>query len=222
MEPSWERPSDSAKTSARSETDGGYRLLGYAAAVRSWRARFRGDAPGAVEHARRALALLPEEDLDQRSFAASGLGMPQDHRDLVAAIEAFAEAGGWPAPPTTITGCSRHGSRARVQWSGPPARSGGLFWARAAFRGRAGRRAAARLRDRPHRDGCALYECDELDEAERELEEGVGLAERTREVGNLVWGHIILSRRRLAQGDEEGAFEAASEAERVAESSGAD
>ena len=48
-------------------------LLGYAAAVRSWRARLRGDAPRAVEHARRALSLLPEEDLDQRSFAASGL-----------------------------------------------------------------------------------------------------------------------------------------------------
>jgi LuxR family maltose regulon positive regulatory protein len=70
--------------------------------------------------------------------------------------------------------------------------------------------------------GALLYERDELDEAERELEEGVRLAERAREVGNLVWGYVTLSRTRLAQGDEEGALEMAREAERVARGSDAD
>jgi len=69
--------------------------------------------------------------------------------------------------------------------------------------------------------GALLYERDELDEAERELEEGARLAERAKEVGNLVWGYVTLSRTRLAQGDEEGALEMAREAERVARGSDA-
>jgi LuxR family maltose regulon positive regulatory protein len=70
--------------------------------------------------------------------------------------------------------------------------------------------------------GALLYERDELEKAERELEKGIRLAERAREVGNLVWGYVTLSRTRLAQGDEEGALEMARQAERVARGSDAD
>src|SRR5918995_1174883 len=49
-------------------------LLGFASAVRSWRARLRGDAPEAVELARRALWLLPEGEAHVRNYAAVRLG----------------------------------------------------------------------------------------------------------------------------------------------------
>ena len=62
------RPDD-AGTSSReaeraAEVDGedGRFLLGFASTVRPWRARLRGNAPEAVELARRALSLLPEGD----------------------------------------------------------------------------------------------------------------------------------------------------------------
>jgi LuxR family maltose regulon positive regulatory protein len=200
-------------------------LLGYAAAVRSWRARLRGDAPGAVEHARRALSLLPDEDLDQRSFAASGLGFAlRITGDLVAADEALAEA-------LEIARAADHSYgmlstmvwRARVQMELGRLREAEDSFGRAlhfvAERG-VGLLPAAGIAHIGM--GALLYERDELDEAERELEEGVRLAERAREVGNLVWGYVTLSRTRLAQGDEEGALEMAREAERVARGSDAD
>jgi LuxR family maltose regulon positive regulatory protein len=70
--------------------------------------------------------------------------------------------------------------------------------------------------------GVLLYERNELDEAERELEIGMQLAERTREVSNLVWAYVILSRAKRARGDEEGALGMALEAERVARDADAD
>ena len=51
---------------------------------------------------------------------------------------------------------------------------------------------------------------------------GIELAEQTREVSNLVWGYVTLSRVKRARGDEEGALEMAHEAERVARASDAD
>jgi LuxR family transcriptional regulator, maltose regulon positive regulatory protein len=200
-------------------------LLGYAAAVRSWRARLRGDAPRAVEHARRALSLLPEEDLDQRSFAASGLGFVlRITGDLVAADEALAEAVEMARAADHSYGTlSTMVWQARVQME-----LGRLREAEDSF-GRALRFVAERGVGLLPAAGIAhigmgalLYERDELDEAERELEEGVRLAERASEVGNLVWGYVTLSRTRLAQGDEEGALEIAREADRVARGSDAD
>ena len=45
-------------------------LLGGVAAVRSWRAYLKGEPHDAIALARRALALLPEKDLELRTFAA--------------------------------------------------------------------------------------------------------------------------------------------------------
>src|SRR5919202_3005741 len=67
-------------------------LLATAAAVRSLHARLRGDPQSAVEHARRALALLPEDNLDPRPFAT--LCLAEAYRaadDLEAANATFAE-----------------------------------------------------------------------------------------------------------------------------------
>src|SRR3712207_5852284 len=70
--------------------------------------------------------------------------------------------------------------------------------------------------------GALLYERNQLEEAERELERGVELAERTREVSNLVWGYVTLSRTKLARGEEDGALQNANEADSVERASGAD
>ncbi len=80
-------------------------LLGLASAIRSWRARLRGDAPHAVELARRALSLLPDEEAPQRIFAAFGLGEAlRTTGDLAAASEAFAEAAELGRPAGRVYG----------------------------------------------------------------------------------------------------------------------
>jgi LuxR family maltose regulon positive regulatory protein len=70
--------------------------------------------------------------------------------------------------------------------------------------------------------GVLLYEWNDLDGAERELNRGMQLAERAREVSSLVWAYITFSQVKRARGDEERALEMALEAERVAHASGAD
>ena len=67
-------------------------LLGGVAATRSWHAYLKGEPHGAIALARRALELLPETDLELRTFAAFRLA--EAHRtadDLEAASAAFAE-----------------------------------------------------------------------------------------------------------------------------------
>ncbi len=199
-------------------------LLGFASAIRSWRARLRGHVPEAVELARRALQLLPE-DLPQRNLAAICLGYAlRSTGDLAAASEALAEAAeiGQKLGHVygTLLGMVWH---ARVQ-----SERGHLRDADEAFR-----RALRFVNERGAKllpaaglahigMGALLYEQNELEEAERELEEGTALAERTREVSNLVWGYVTLSRVKRAREDEEGALEMAHEADRVARGSGAD
>src|ERR671920_897425 len=200
-------------------------LLGLASAIRSWRARLRGDTPESVELARRALSLLPDEETSHRNFAAVCLGEAlRTIGDLSAASEAFAEAAdiGRAAGYVdgTLTGMVLH---ARVQ-----AERGRLREAEEAYR-----RALHLLTEEGFEllpaagvvhigMGVLLYEWNDLDGAERELNRGMQLAERAREVSSLVWAYITFSRVKWARGDEERALEMAHEAERVAHTSGAD
>jgi LuxR family maltose regulon positive regulatory protein len=200
-------------------------LLGLASAVRSWRARLRGEAPAAVEHARRALSLLANEDVTQRNLAAICLGGAlRITGDLEEAGEALAEAVeyGRAAGHTygTLTAMVLQG---RV-W----AEQGRLREAEGAFR-RALRLVTEEGFELLPAAGLVhigmadlLYERDDIDGAERELERGIQLARLTKEVSALVWGHITSSQVRRARGDEDGALEMAREAERVAHASGAD
>jgi LuxR family transcriptional regulator, maltose regulon positive regulatory protein len=200
-------------------------LLGLASAIRSWRARLRGDAPESVELARRALSLLPDEETSHRNFAAVCLGEAlRTIGDLSAASEAFAEAAeiGRAAGylDGTLTGMVLH---ARVQ-----AERGRLREAEEAYR------RALRLLTEEGSDllpaagvihiglGVLSYERNDLDEAERELNRGMQLAKRAREVSSLVWAYITFSQLKRARGDEVGALETAHGAERVARASGAD
>ena len=216
-----------AERAASGATDGedGRFLLGFASAVRSWRASLRGDAPEAVELARLALSLLPDGEAPVRNYASVRLGDAlRAVGDLAAADEAYAEAAeiDQAAHHTygRLAGMVMH-ARVRVQ-------QGRLREADEAYR-----RALEMLTERGFELSPAagvvhigmaalLYERNDLDEAERELERGVELAERTGDVSTLVWAYVTSSQVKRARGDEEGALERARQAERVARDSGAD
>ena len=191
----------------RADEDDHSRLLATAAAVRSMHARFRGDAQGAIEHARRALALLPEDNLDPRPFAAIALAQAyQAAGDLEAAIAAFAEAGALgQAAGHDYIALSAMASRAHLQLA-----RGRLREADQVLRSALGFAAEREAELLPAlgsvriATGELCYEWNELDAAARHLTEGVELAGRTGDVGILMWGHIVLSEVRLAQGDAEG------------------
>jgi ATP/maltotriose-dependent transcriptional regulator MalT len=200
-------------------------LLGFASAVRSWCARLRGDAPQAVELARRALSLLPDGEAPVRNYAVVRLGDAlRAADDLAAADEAYAEAAefDWAARHAygRLAGMVMH---ARVR-----AEQGHLREADEAFR-----RALLLLTEGGFElspaagvahigMGALRYERDDLDGAERALERGVELVERTGDVSTLVWAYVTSSQVKRARGDEEGALVISHEAEQVARSSGAD
>src|SRR5215217_7002 len=214
-----------AERAAETTGEEGRFLLGFASAVRSWRARLRGDAPEAVELARRALSLLPKGEAPHRNYATVRLGDAlRAVGDLAAAGEAYAEAAeiGQSAGHIygRLAGMVMH---ARVR-----AEQGRLREADEAFR-----RTLRLLTEEGFELSPAAgvvhigmadlrYERGDLDGAERELKRGVELAERTGDVSTLVWAYVTLSRTRRARGDEGSALEMAHKAERVARDSGAD
>jgi LuxR family maltose regulon positive regulatory protein len=214
-----------AERAAEADGEDGRFLLGFASTVRSWRARLRGDAPEAVELARRGLSLLPEGEVHVRNYAAVRLGDAlRTVGDLAAADEAYAEA--------AEIGRAAHHAYGRlagmVMHARVRAEQGRLREADEAFR-----RALRLLTEEGFELSPAAgivhigmadlrYERDDLDGAERELERGMELAERTGDVSTLVWAYLTLSRNKRARGDEGGALEKARQAERVARDSGAD
>jgi LuxR family maltose regulon positive regulatory protein len=214
-----------AERAAEVEGENGRFLLGFASTVRSWLARLRGDAPEAVELARRALSLLSDEEAPVRSYAAVRLGDAlRAAGDLAAAGEAYAGAAKFDRAARhaygRLAGMVMH---ARVR-----AEQGRLREADEAFR-----RALRLLTEEGFElspaagivhigMGALRYERNDLDEAERALERGVELVERTGDVSTQVWAYVTSSQVKRARGDEEGALAMAHEAERVARSSGAD
>ena len=200
-------------------------VLGLAGAVRSWRARLRGDAAEAAELARRALALLPDGEASVRNFAAVCLGEAlRTTGDLTGAGVAFAEA----AEIGRATGHEYGRLVGIVMHARVRAEQGRLRDADEAFRralrqlaeGGFGLLPAAGVVHVGMAD--LLYERDDLDGAERALRRGVDLAERSGEASTLVWAYVALSRTKRARRDEDGALEMARKAERVARASGAD
>src|SRR5215203_405310 len=199
-------------------------LLATAAAVRSLHARLQGDPQGAVEHARRALALLPEDNLNPRPFAAFCLAEAyQAADDLEAANATFAEtaelgrAAGHDYIALTAMGSLAYLRMAQGQLreaEGTLRQALGF----AAERGAELLPAVGRVRIGM---GELLYERDELDTSERELTLGTELTERAGELEILVRGQVALSRARQARGDTEGALELAHKTERLTRDSGA-
>jgi LuxR family transcriptional regulator, maltose regulon positive regulatory protein len=199
-------------------------IVATAAAVRSLHARLQGDPQGAIEHARRALALLPEDNLDPRPFAA--LCLAEAYRaadDLEAANATFAEtaelgrAAGHDYIALTAMGSLAylHMAQGRLREAEVSLRQALGF---AAERGAELLPAVGRVRIAM---GELLYEGDDLEGSEHELTLGTELVERAGELEVLVRGHVDLSRVRRARGDTNGALNLAHKAERLAQESGA-
>ena len=183
-----------------------------AAAVRSLHARLRGDPPGAIEHARRALALLPEDNLNPRPFAAHCLA--EAYRaadDPEAAAAAFAETArlGRAAGHDYIA-LAAMGSLAQLRMT-----QGWLREADTTLRHALGFAAEREAELLPAVGrvriglGELLYERDDLDASERELTLGTELAERAGELDVLVRARVALSQARRARGDTDGALDLA-------------
>jgi LuxR family maltose regulon positive regulatory protein len=212
------------ETRPRSDEADGQHLLATAAAVRSLHARLQGNPECAVEHARRALALLPEDNLDPRPFAA--LCLAEAYRaadDLEAANATFAEAAelGRAAGHDYIA-LTAMGSLAYLRMAqGRLREAEGLLRHALAFAAERGAEllpAVGRVRIGM---GELLHERDDLDASERELTLGTDLAERAGELEILVRGQVALSRARRARGDTEDALDLARKAARLARDSGA-
>ena len=215
---------DAGEESWPGTNEGEYRqLLATAAAVRSLYAQRSGEAREAVEHAQRALALLPEDNLEPRPFAA--ITLAEAYRaagDGEAAITAFAEAGalGRLAGHDYVA-LSAMAAQAHLELAKGCLREANDVLRQALdFAAERGSELLPAVGSVRIGMGELLYEWDELDAASRYLTEGVELAARTGDVEILMWGHIALSAVRQARGDTEGALAAAQQAERVAQSYG--
>jgi LuxR family maltose regulon positive regulatory protein len=207
--------------------DGGDRryLWATAAAVRSQHSRLQGDSQGAVEQARQALGVLPEDNLNPRPFVAIALAQAYEAAgDLEAAITAFAEAGALGrAAGHDYVALSAMASEAHLQLAcGRLREANGVLRRALELAAERGAELLPAMGSVRIGLGELLYEWDDLDAAARHLTEGVELTGRTGDFEILMWGYIALSQVRLARGDTDGALVVAREAERVAQSSGAD
>jgi LuxR family transcriptional regulator, maltose regulon positive regulatory protein len=198
-------------------------VLATAAAVRSSHARLQGDPQRAIEHARRALALLPEDNLNPRPFATLCLAEAYRAADnLEAANATFAETAELSrAAGHDYIALTAMGSVAYLQMAqGRLREAEGVLRQALGFAAERGAEllpAVGRVRIGM---GELLYERDDLDASEHELTLGTDLAERAGELEILVRGQVDLSRTRRARGDTEYALKLAHNAERLARDSG--
>ena len=200
-------------------------LFATAAAVRSLYARRSGDASKAIAHARRALALLPEDNLEPRPFAAFCLAEAYEAAgDREAARAAFAEAGALGrAAGHDYVALSAMASQAHLELARGRLREAEDVLSRALeFAAERGSDLLPAVGSVRIGMGELLYEWDDLEATARHVRQGVELAGRTGDVEILMRGHIALSAVRRAQGDAEGALAAARHAEHVAHSFGSE
>jgi LuxR family transcriptional regulator, maltose regulon positive regulatory protein len=198
-------------------------LLGGVAATRSWRAYLKGEPHDAIAFARRALALLPEKDLELRTFAAFRLAeayrTADDLESATAALAETAELGRAAGHDYLVLRAMSR--QAKLQMA-----QGRLRKADHLLR-RALRFAVEQVGDSLPATGEEhviigelLYEWNELEAAAHRLKEGITLAERMGQFDTLVEGYVALSRLEIAQGNTERALESAREASKLAERSG--
>jgi len=199
-------------------------LLGGVAATRSWHAYLKGEPHSATTLARRALALLPEKDLELRTFAAFRLA--EAHRtadDLEAASAAFAETAelGRAAGHDylVLKAMSRQAKLQMVQ--GRLRETDHILRHALRFAVERGDDSLTATGEVKVVVGELLYEWDELEAAARRLKEGIRLSERMGQFDTLVDGYVARSRLEMAEGNTESALESAQEANRLAQRSGA-
>lgn len=199
-------------------------LLGFAAAIRCYSSRLRGEVRQAVAFGKRALSLLPDEGLPRRAFATNCLGEAlRASGELAAAGEVLGEALRLGQTFDHLYGmlvARVSGVRALVEQGRLREAEGVLRLAQQDVMERGAEAfPAAGLVNLGL--GALYYEQNTLGKAERELTRGLALFGRAREVINLTWGYLTLSRLNWAQGEAEGALELAHQAEQVAQNAGA-
>src|SRR3712207_2783022 len=203
-------------------------LLGGVAATRSWHAYLKGEPHSATALAHRALALLPEKDLELRTFAAFRLAEAyRTADDLEAASAAFAETAelGRAAGHDylVLKAMSRQAKLEMVQ--GRLRKADHVLRHALRFADERGGDSVPATGEVKVVLGELLYEWDELEAAVRRLKEGIRLAERMGQFDTLVDGYVALSRAEMAQGNAESApetaLETALEASKLAQRSGA-
>ena len=177
-------------------------------------ARTRGDDARTIELSRRALSLLPPEELAGRSVVAVNLGiahwssgqLAEAEQALREAEEAAAQSRNHYARLTAIAflGAVR-GAQGRLHEAAE--------WLRQAIRVGAGSPPAALAHDTL---GALLYEWNDLEAAAKQLERGVEPVGRSGNVEIRIGGCRIRARLRQARGDEGGALEALEEAHALA------
>jgi len=184
----------------------------------------KGEPHGATTLARRALALLPEKDLELRTFAAFRLA--EAHRtadDLEAASAAFAETAelGRAAGHDylVLKAMSRQAKLQMVQ--GRLRETDHILRHALRFAVERGDDSLPATGEVKVVVGELLYEWDELEAAARRLKEGIRLSERMGQFDTLVDGYVARSRLEMAEGNTESALESAQEANRLAQRSGA-
>jgi LuxR family maltose regulon positive regulatory protein len=198
-------------------------LLGFFAAVRSWRAYLKGEPHGAIALAQRALELLPEKDVELRSFAAFRLAEAyRTADDLEAASAAFAETAELGRAAGHEYLVLRAMSRqAKLQMArGRLRKADHVLQRTLRFAVERGGDSLPATGEAYVAVGKLLYEWDELETAARRLKEGIRLAERMGQFDTLVEGYVTLSRLEVAQGNAESALESAREANTLAQRSG--
>ena len=202
--------SSGAETIPESEEDAPQHLLATAAAVRSMYSRLQGDPNGAIEHARRALDLLPEDNLDPRPFVAIALAQAyQAAGNGEAAIAAFAKAGALGrAAGHDYVALSAMAAHAHLELAQGHLREADDVLQRAlGYAAEHGSEQLPAVGSVRIGRGELLYEWNDLDAAARHLTEGVELASRTGDVEILMWGHVAISQVRQALGDAEGLWQ---------------
>ena len=212
-----------AETILGSDEDAPQHLLATAASVRSMYSRLQGDPHGAIEHARRALDLLPEDNLNPRPFAAIALAQAHEAAgNGEAAITAYAKAGTLGrAAGHDYVALSAMAAHAHLELAQGHLREADDVLQRALeYAAEHGSEQLPAVGSVRIGRGELLYEWNDLDAAARHLTEGIELASRTGDVEILMWGHVAISQVRQALGDAEGALAAARQAEGVARSSG--
>jgi LuxR family maltose regulon positive regulatory protein len=212
-----------AETIPGSEEDAPQHLLATAASVRSMYSRLQGDPNGAIEHARRALDLLPEDNLNPRPFAAIALAQAHEAAgNAEAAITAYAKAGTLGrAAGHDYVALSAMAAHAHLELAQGHLREADDVLQRAlGYATEHGSEQLPAVGSVRIGRGELLYEWNDLDAAARHLKRGIELATRTGDVEILMWGHVADSQVRQSLGDAEGAMAAARQAEGVARSSG--
>lgn len=212
---------DAAQAAAgqgREETAG--QILGHISAIQAYLTLMMGDISTAAEHARDALAKLPEGDFSTRSvvtYTLGGANLLQE--DIEGACQSFAEAAAsgqeagnvhlavsaWSALGTLQVQCGQlHlalDTFAKAERAATSS-SGRLFPVAASAY---------------HGQGLVFYEWNNLEAAVTVLEKGVALAEVWGNVDALISGQIYLARLHRVQGEVDKALAVLQQAEQIAQ-----